>query len=117
MGFCHLSFYELESGEKIHNLVVDSLDIMCHFYFVGKDSIFINCKNLYYEKELQTPQALRLIDWDGNVKKIYGYDVDQTELRDYKYDINKLIYETETDSQGLPWWSSGWDSMLPMQGA
>ena len=86
-----LSFYDIESGEKIHNLVVDSLDIMCHFYFVGKDSIFINCKNLYYEKELQTPQALRLIDWDGNVKKIYGYDVDQTELRDYKYDINKLI--------------------------
>ncbi|MBR3799795.1 MAG: hypothetical protein IKK36_12910 [Bacteroidales bacterium] len=87
----YLSFYDIESGEKIHNLVVDSLDIMCHFYFVGKDSIFINCKNLYYEKELQTPQALRLIDWDGNVKKIYGYDVDQTELRDYKYDINKLI--------------------------
>lgn len=87
----YLSFYDIESGEKIHNLVVDSLDIMCHFYFVGKDSIFINCKNLYYEKELQTPQALRLIDWDGNVKKIYGYEIDTNELNNCQYDINKLI--------------------------
>ena len=86
-----LSFYDIESGEKIHDIIVDTLDIMCHFHFEGKDSIFINCKNLYYEMELQTPQALRLIDWDGNVKKIYGYDVDQAELQDYKYDINKLI--------------------------
>ena len=31
--------------------------------------------------------------------------------------LNKLFYETETDSQGLPWWCSGWDSTLPMQGA
>ncbi|MBQ6277431.1 MAG: hypothetical protein IJK62_12095 [Bacteroidales bacterium] len=84
-----LSFYDLESGEKIHETVIDSIDIMRHYLFVGKDSIFINCKN--DGMELDTPQALRLIDWDGNVKKIYGYEIDQDELDNYKYDINKLI--------------------------
>ena len=86
-----LAFYDLESGEKIHETVIDSIDIMRHFHYVGKDSIFINCKNLHGVMELDTPQALRLIDWDGNVKKIYGYDVDHEELNNYKYDINKLI--------------------------
>ncbi|MBQ6277092.1 MAG: hypothetical protein IJK62_10385 [Bacteroidales bacterium] len=91
MGFCHLSFYELESGEKIRDILVDSSYMMRCYHFVGKDSIFIGCTNLHGGMELETPQALRLIDWDGKVKKIYGYDVDQTELHDYKYDINKLI--------------------------
>ena len=91
MGFCHLSFYELESGEKIHDILVDSSYMMRYHHFIGKDSIFVGCSNLHGGMELETPQALRLIDWDGNVKKIYGYDIDQEELNNYKYDINKLI--------------------------
>lgn len=91
MGFCHLSFYELESGEKMHDILVDSSYMMRYHHFIGMDSIFVGCSNLHGGMELETPQALRLIDWDGNVKKIYGYDIDQEELNNYKYDINKLI--------------------------
>ena len=86
-----LSFYDLESGEKIHDILVDSLGGMRSFYFIGKDSIFISRSNLPGGKELETPQAFRLIDWNGNVKKKYGYDVDQDELNNYKYNIDYLI--------------------------
>ena len=91
MKCCSLSFYDLESGKKIHDILVDSLGKMKSFYFLGKDSIFISCSNISDGKELETPQAFRLIDWNGNVKKKYGYDVDLEELNNYKYDINKLI--------------------------
>ncbi len=87
----HLSFYDLETGEKIHDILADSLGNMYHCHFIGKDSIFISCSNMERDIELESPQVLRLIDWDGNVKKIYGYDIDQEELNKYKYDINKLI--------------------------
>ena len=91
IGGKSLSFYDLGNGAKIHDIFVDSLGKMKSFYFIGKDSIFIGCSNFRHEMELATPQALRLIDWDGNVKKIYGYEVDQDELNRYKYDINKLV--------------------------
>ncbi|MBR3946577.1 MAG: hypothetical protein IKJ56_05670 [Bacteroidales bacterium] len=86
-----LSFYDLESGEKIHDIFIDTLGNMKSFYYLGKDSIFIYDQILRTEQELETPQALRLIDWEGNVKKIYGYDIDQGELKNYKYEISKLI--------------------------
>lgn len=87
----YLSFYDLKSGKKIHDILVDSLGEMRSFYYIGKDSIFISCSNFHGKKELEAPQALRLIDWDGNVKKIYGYDIDQEELNNYNYDINKIL--------------------------
>ena len=87
----YLSFYDLESGEKIHDIFVDSLGRMNTFYYIGKDSIFVGYYNNKGGMELESPQSLRLTDWDGNVKKIYGYEVDQEELNNYKYDINKLI--------------------------
>lgn len=91
IGGNSLSFYDLESGEKVHDIFVDSLGKMKCFHFVGKDSIFIGCSNFRHEIELATPQALRLIDWDGNVRKIYGYEVDQDELNKYEYDVEKLV--------------------------
>lgn len=87
----HLSFYELGNGEKTHDMFIDSLSYIWSCDYVGKDSIFISCSKLERDIELESPQALRLIDWDGNVKKIYGYDIDQEELKNYKYDANKLV--------------------------
>lgn len=87
----HLSFYELENGEKTHDIFIDSLSYIWSCDYVGKDSIFISCSTLERDIELESPQALRLIDWEGNVKKIYGYDIDQEELNNYKYDANKLV--------------------------
>ena len=87
----HLSFYELENGEKTHDIFIDSLSYIWSCDYVGKDSIFISCSTLERDIELESPQALRLIDWEGNVKKIYGYDIDQEELKNYKYDANKLV--------------------------
>ncbi len=91
MSNCYMSFYDLESGEKIHDILVDTLGMMRSFYYIGKDSIFVGNINTYGELELESPQSLKLIDWEGNVKKIYGYDIDQDELNKYKYEIRKLI--------------------------
>lgn len=91
IGFSHLSFYNLERGEKVHDIFVDSVGMMRSSFFITKDSIFVGGVNLHGGNELETPQALRLVDWDGNVKKIYGYEVDNEELRNCKYDAENII--------------------------
>lgn len=91
MGFNRLSFYELESGKKIHDIQVGTSNVLQYYYFVGKDSIFISTRNLKDGMELESPQALRMIDWDGNVKKVYGYEIEQKELDNYKCDMKKIL--------------------------
>ena len=38
-------------------------------------------------------------------------------IRDYYKELHANKMDNLKEMEGLPWWSSGWDSTLPMQGA
>ena len=86
-----LSFYDIENEKKINEIVVDTTEILWWFHYINKDSIIVHCSAMDQETELNSPQAQRLIDYNGVVKKIYGYDMDESELQENKYDKEDLL--------------------------
>ena len=86
-----LSFYDLETEKKINEIVVDTIGRLWGFHYINKDSIIVHCSAMDQETELNLPQAQRLIDYNGVIKKIYGYDMDESELQENNYEKEDLL--------------------------
>ncbi|MBR3799951.1 MAG: hypothetical protein IKK36_13695 [Bacteroidales bacterium] len=86
-----LSFYDLKTEKKINEIVVDTIGRLWGFHYINKDSIIVHCSAMDQETELNSPQAQRLIDYNGVVKKIYGYDIDESELQENNYNKEDLL--------------------------
>ena len=72
-----LSFYDLKTEKKINEIVVDTIGRLWGFHYINKDSIIVHCSAMDQETELNSPQAQRLIDYNGVVKKIKEVIIDE----------------------------------------
>ena len=87
-----LVFYEIESGKKINEIFTDTTQYLNYFSYINKDSIFVfycvlqdTTGKLYYDEQLQ------LIDFQGNVKQKFNYNVDTIETKNKKIDVSLYI--------------------------
>jgi len=76
-----LAFYNIDEGKKEHEILTDSTRTLSSFYYQNKDSIFI-----YYnysspvEIDITTPGQFQLIDYNGNIKTKFPYNIDTTDI-------------------------------------
>ncbi|MCF0207212.1 MAG: DUF4221 family protein, partial [Bacteroidales bacterium] len=77
-----LSYYRLSDGKKIHETITHNSNRLESFYFINKDSIFLSFGCPYYSRfeEFEKPSAKMLVDYNGNIKKIYDYNADSCSL-------------------------------------
>ncbi|MDR2009018.1 MAG: DUF4221 domain-containing protein [Bacteroidales bacterium] len=88
-----LSFYDLDNGAKIREIPADQERILKSFKYINKDSIFLFYDVYYYsrEYEMRNPGMFQLIDYDGNLKQVYKYNIDTVELKNRNLDIKTIL--------------------------
>src|SRR5574344_655458 len=86
-----LSFYDIDKGEKIHEIKFDSTKNLYDFHYISKDSILI----LYYFQadlpiEEYSENQLQLSDYYGNIKTKFRYDFAESKWLN-KVGMDKLL--------------------------
>ncbi|MDL2262641.1 DUF4221 domain-containing protein [Bacteroidales bacterium OttesenSCG-928-I21] len=93
-----LSFYNLDNGKKIKEILPYKERTISNFNYINEDSIFI-----FYDKKLdwQNFGQFQLIDYYGNIKEKYQYNIDTMELENRNLDIKKILPPSQTGDNVL----------------
>ena len=93
VGWHKLSFYRISDGKKIHETKIDNSNRLEAFYFINKDSIFLSFECPYYSRkeEQEKPTTKMLVDYDGNIKVIYGNYVDDKSVLIGQYSKDSIL--------------------------
>ena len=72
-----LSFYNINNGQKVHEIITDSKKNLDSYFFVNKDSIFIFYEESHppSDEDREIPGQFQLIDYYGNIKIKYPYNI------------------------------------------
>jgi len=87
-----LSFYDIDSGRKIHEILTDVERVLESYCYINKDSIFIFYESLSLIADIdrKIPGQFQLIDYNGNIKTKFPYNLDTINLV-HKVRIDTLL--------------------------
>lgn len=91
VGRKKLSFYDIDKGVKINEIITDSARYIASYNFVNKDSIFVS----YYigdkNEELKNPSSFQLMNYEGVTATVFGYNIDTVDVKNKGYNLDYIL--------------------------